>query len=211
MKLSIQQIHKQFPSFEPDLVGDFQSVAEVKRCKKGEFIIQQGQYFKSSLILLDGVAKVLRSNSNGGFFMHFVKGGDALSLSLMYGNRQQVSEVSLMAVEDTTYAVFPLSCMDKWMVQYPGWYNYILDLLRQRIGDLLRTIDNLVFMNLNERLIIYLKTYSSALRSKNIPLTRTEIAREFNSSREVITRLLKQLALKGRVIMHRHYIELVDL
>ena len=64
---------------------------------------------------------------------------------------------------------------------------------------------------MNERLVHYLKSHQEILQSKNIPLTRTEIAKEFHSSREVITRLLKQLADKGKIKMHRHYIEIVNL
>jgi CRP/FNR family transcriptional regulator len=64
---------------------------------------------------------------------------------------------------------------------------------------------------MDERLVFYLKRNSEILQTKNIPVTRTEIAKEFNSSREVITRLLNKLAAQGKIKMHRHFIEIVDL
>jgi len=53
--------------------------------------------------------------------------------------------------------------------------------------------------------------HAEILQTKIIPITRTEIAKEFNSSREVITRVLNKLADKGKLKMHRHFIEMLDL
>jgi CRP/FNR family transcriptional regulator, anaerobic regulatory protein len=130
---------------------------------------------------------------------------------MIYGKRQEASEVSIIAFEKTILLAVPLSCMDKWMIEYKSWYRFVFDTFRERVTELLKTIDNLVFLNMNERLVFYLKRHEEILQSKNIPLTRTEIAKEFHSSREVITRLLKQLATKGKIKMHRHYIEIVRL
>ena len=212
MKLTTEEIQKRFPSFEPELVQDIVKVAEVKVCNTGEYILRKGVYIRSILIIYDGMVKVLRGNGNGSFFfMSYLKSGEAFPLTMIYGNRQEASEVSAFAFEKTILLAIPLSCMDKWMAQYKSWYQFAFDTFRERVKELLKTIDNIVFLNMNERLVHYLKGHQQMLQSKNIPLTRTEIAREFHSSREVITRLLKQLANKGKIKMHRHYIEIVNL
>jgi CRP/FNR family transcriptional regulator len=212
MKLTIEEIQKRFPSFEPDLVQDIVKVAEVKVCNSGEYILRKGVYIRSIVIVYDGLAKVLRTNGNGSFFfMHYIQSGEALPLTMIYGNRQEASEVAVVAFEKTILLTIPLSCMDKWMLAYKSWYQFAFDTFRNRVKELLKTIDNIAFLNMNERLIFYLKSHQQVLKSKNIPLTRTQIAKEFHSSREVITRLLKQLATKGKIKMHRHYIEIVNL
>lgn len=212
MKLTIEEIQKRFPSFEPELVRDIVKVAEVKTCNSGEYILRKGVYIRSMIVIYDGLVKVLRTNGNGSsFFMHYVKGGEVLPLTMIYGSRQEASEVSVVAFDKTVLLSIPLSCMDKWMKEYKSWYQFSFDTFRNRVKELLKTIDNIVFLNMNERLVFYLKSHEQVLQSKNIPLTRTQIAKEFHSSREVITRLLKQLADKGRLKMHRHYIEIVNL
>lgn len=212
MKLTIEEIQKRFPSFEAELVQDIVKVAEIKVCNKGEYILRKGIYIRSMLIVFDGIVKVFRSNGNGSsFFLHYIHAGEAFPLTMIYGNRQQPSEISAMAFEKTILLAAPLSCMDKWMKEYKSWYQFAFETFRNRVNDLLRTIDNIVFLNMNERLVYYLRGHQEILQSKNIPLTRTQIAKEFHSSREVITRLLKQLANKGKIKMHRHYIEVVDL
>jgi CRP/FNR family transcriptional regulator len=212
MKLTIEEVQKRFPDFEIELVHDIVKVAETKSYQKGEYIQRKGQYIRSILIIFDGLVKVLRENGNGNhFLMHYVGGGQAFPLTMIYGNRQEANEVSVVAFETTVLIAIPLQCMDKWMKDYKSWYQYVFDTFRERVKELLKTVDHLIFLNMDERLIFYLKRHSEMVQSKNVPLTRTEIAREFNSSREVITRLLNKLAAKGKIKMHRHSIEIIDL
>jgi CRP/FNR family transcriptional regulator len=212
MKLTVEEVQKRFPGFEIELVRDIVNVAEIKTCEKGEYIQRKGQYIRSILIIFDGLVKVLRENNNGNhFFMHYIGSGQAFPLTMIYGDRQETSDVTAIAFDKTVLISIPLSSMEKWMKEYKSWYQYVLDTFRERVKELLKTLDNIVFLNMDERLVVYLKHNSEILQSKNIPITRTEIAKEFNSSREVITRLLNKLAAKGKIKMHRHFIEVVDL
>ena len=143
--------------------------------------------------------------------MHYVKSGQAFALTMIHGDRQEASEVNAIAFDKTVLIAIPLTCMEKWMKEYKSWYQYVFETFRERVKELLKTIDNRVFLNMDERLILYLKYHAEILQTKSIPITRTEIAKEFNSSREVITRVLNKLAEKGKLKMHRHFIEILDL
>ena len=212
MKLTIEEVQKRFPGFEIELVNDIVKVAEIKSCNKGEYIQRKGQYIRSILIIFDGLVKILRQNGNGNyFFMHYVQSGQAFPLTMISGDRVEASEISAVAFEKTILIAIPLSCMEKWMKEYKSWYQYVFETFRERVKELLSTIDTIVFLKMDERLIHYLKRHAEILQSKNIPITRTEIAKEFNSSREVITRVLNKLAGKGMLKMHRHYIEIINL
>lgn len=212
MKITFEEIQKRFPSFEKELVHDLVRVAEIRVLKKGEYMIRQGQYIKSVLLVFDGLIKVCRGNGNGAnYFMHYLEGGDACALTMICSNRQEISEVSAVAFYRTTVLAIPLPCMDKWMIEYKSWYQFVFDNFRIRVKELIDTVDNVVFRNMDERLIYFLERHEEVLQTKNIPLTRTEIAKELNSSREVVTRLLKKLSHKGKLKMHRQYIEIVDL
>jgi len=210
MKITSEEIQNRFPLFEPELVQDMIRVAEIKLADEGDFILKTGQFIRSILIILDGLVKVFREN-DGDFFMHYLKSGDAFALTMMNDNKQELSEVTAIAFNKTIFLAVPLSCMDKWMREYKTWYQFVFDTFRKRVRTLLNTVDSLAFLNTNERLIHYLKNHEQVLESSNIPITRTDIAREMNSSREVITRLLKKLATKGKIKMHRKYVEIIDL
>jgi CRP/FNR family transcriptional regulator, anaerobic regulatory protein len=212
MKLTVEEVQTRFPGFEIELVHDIVKVAEIKSCKKGEFILRKGQYIRSILVIYDGLVKVLRESSNGNsFFIHYIGSGQAFALTMIYGDRQEPSEVTALAFDKTILISVPFSCMEKWMKEYKSWYQYVFETLRERVKQLLKTIDNSVFLNMDDRLIHYLNYHAEILQTKSIPITRTEIAKEFNSSREVITRVLNKLADRGKLKMHRHFIEILDL
>jgi CRP/FNR family transcriptional regulator len=44
-----------------------------------------------------------------------------------------------------------------------------------------------------------------------MPIAFTEIAQELNSSREVISRLMKKLGDKGLIKLHKSHIEIINL
>lgn len=73
-----------------------------------------------------------------------------------------------------------------------------------------KTIDQLAFQKLDERLVTYLKEKSKATGSALINLSHEEIARELASSREVISRLLKKLENDNKLLLYRNQIKLLQ-
>lgn len=212
MKISEQELALQFPTFEKELLHDLSEAGEIKTFKEGDVLMRTGQYIRSTLLILDGLVKIYREDEEGNeYFMYYLDSGKACALSMICAIRQETSELTARAVRDSTVLVIPLSFMDQWMTRYKSWYQFVLGSYRQRFEELLQTIDHIAFRNMDERLLFYLKRHQEKLNTNKIPVTHSEIAQEINSSREVITRLLKKMADKGMVKIHRQYIEIIDL
>lgn len=206
---NLQQL---FPQLEPALLDEMAAVGEIKTFKEGETLMRTGQYIRSTMLILDGLIKIYREDEEGSeFFMYYLDAGKACALSMICAIRQETSEVMARADCDTTVLSIPLAYMDKWMMQYRSWYQYSLGSYRERFEELLQVVDHIAFRNMDERLVFYLKRHQQQLKTNTLPLTHTEIAQELNSSREVVTRLLKKLAEKGMVKVHRQAIEIVNL
>jgi CRP/FNR family transcriptional regulator len=62
---------------------------------------------------------------------------------------------------------------------------------------------------MDERLEFYLKRHVDKTGRKNIELSHQQIADDLNSSREVISRLLKKMEQRNLVKLHRNMIELM--
>ena len=212
MNISAEELLKYFPSFEKTLAEEISQRGEIKNFQEGEFLMRTGQYIRSTMLVLEGLVKIYREDDEGNeFFMYYIEGGKACALSMICALKQDTSEITAKAVMNTSVISIPLSFMDQWMTQHKSWYQFVLGTYRERFEELLQTIDHIAFRNLDERLVFYLKRHEEKLKSKIIPLTHLEIAQELNSSREVITRLLKKLSDKGMVKMHRQHLEIIDL
>ena len=212
MEITQQEIRDRFPSFENNLIEEFAATGEIRTFKEGELLMRTGQYIRSTILVLQGLVKIYREDDEGNeFFMYYLEGGKACALSMVCSSKQNISELTAKSVTDTTVISIPLFYMDQWMTKYKSWYQFVLGSYKDRFEELLLTIDHVAFRNMDERLVFYLKRHQDKLKSNNIPLTHSEIAQELNSSREVITRLLKKLSDKGMLKMHRQHIEIIDL
>ena len=210
--LTEQELTQQFPSFEKELVAEMIGVGEVRTFKEGEVLMRTGQYIRFTMLILDGLVKIYREDEEGNeFFIYYLSAGKACALSMICASKQETSELMAKAVTDLTVVVIPLSAMDRWMMLYKSWYHFVLGSYRQRFEELMQTIDHIAFRNMDERLVFYLKRHHDQLKTTILPLTHTEIAQDLNSSREVITRLLKKMADKGMIKLQRQHIEILNL
>jgi CRP/FNR family transcriptional regulator, anaerobic regulatory protein len=99
--------------------------------------------------------------------------------------------------------------MDSWMQKYPTWKRFVMQTIRFRFNELLKTVDQIAFQNLDERLVHYLKEKSRAIDSTLINLSHQQIANELATSRVVISRLLKKLETDKRVLLYRNQIKVL--
>lgn len=201
-----------FPDFEPKLKEAIESNSEVRYFKAGEQLMRTGQYFKSTMLIFEGLIKVYREDDQGNeFFMYYLQPGQACALSMVCATKQETSQIMAKAVKDTGVIAIPLHYMDQWMTQYKSWYHFVLETYRSRFEELLLTIDQITFRALDERLVFYLKRHQNTLNTNKIEISHQEIADELNSSREVVSRLLKKMEQLGKVKLHRNEIEIIDL
>lgn len=198
-----------FPLFDKELAIYLSSIAEVKTFSEGTILMKTGQYFKSSMLIIDGRVKLYRESEDGSeFFMYFLEGGNACALSMICATRNQSSEIMAIAVEETEVLMIPIQYMDELMTKYKSWYYFVLETYRNRFEELLGVIDNIAFKNMDERLDWYLKRQTEKL-GKVITLTHQQIANDLNSSREVISRLLKKMEKNHILKLHRNSIEML--
>jgi CRP/FNR family transcriptional regulator len=119
------------------------------------------------------------------------------------------SEIGASAEEETEFIMIPVSHLDEWITKYRSWRMFMFETYRQRFHELIETIDNIAFHKLDDRILKLLSDQSKAAKSKKLHLTHQQIANSLGSSREVISRLLKQLEKEGKVKLSRNEVEIL--
>lgn len=205
--MNAEELKKLFPTLEDELYDEIIANGTVREVKAGETILRVGQTIRSVLLILDGLVKLYREDDEGKeFFIYHLDAGQACSLSMVCAAKHETSEVLAKALTDAVILSIPLELMERWMTRYKSWYQFVITSYRNRFEELLRTIDAIAFSNMDERLENYIKNQVARLGT-NIKMTHQEIATDLNSSREVISRLLKKMESKGWLIIHRNSIE----
>jgi CRP/FNR family transcriptional regulator, anaerobic regulatory protein len=201
-----------FKDIESGLWRELQEKGRIMEIKAGETLLQSGQHIRNTMIVLDGLVKLFRENDDGAeFFMYHLHPGDGCALSLICDRSFSSSATTNKTVSVTALAVMALEHTEQWTRQYRSWYQFVVGTYRKRYEELLETIDHIAFQNLDERLEFYLLRHQKSLGTHILDFTNTQIAQELNSSREVVSRLMKKLAEKGKIRLLKSGIEIIKL
>lgn len=195
--------------FEPELINQINVLGQIKKYRAGKVLIDFGMQVKSIPLLLSGSIKVIREDLKGNeLFLYFLGGGDTCAMSLTCCMNQKKSEIKAVVEEDTEVIMVPLQYMDEWM-KYPTWRQYVFGSYNERFEEMLQAVDSLAFMKLDERLMNYLLDCKQSTGGFAIYKTHQEIAGDLNTSRVVVSRLLKKLEQEDKIELHRNKIEIL--
>jgi CRP/FNR family transcriptional regulator len=204
--LEPKELINHFPLFDQSLASFISEYGETKTFTQGEVLMRPGQFFKYAMLIVKGRVKLYREGDDGEeFFMYYLEPGNACALSMMCMARSQSSTIMALALEETEVVMIPIQHMENLMKNYPSWYHFVIETYRTRFEEVLNVIDQIAFKNMDQRLEWYLKKQSDVFGS-NLALTHQQIANDINSSREVVSRLLKKLEINGTVVVERNNI-----
>lgn len=195
--------------FEAGLINEIATVARLVPFKEGDVLIEIGRYIKTMPLLISGAIKIMREDfDEGELLLYFIEKGDTCAMTLACCAGDKKSEIRAIAENNGLVAMVPVTRMEEWMGKYKSWRTFVFESYNNRFNELLSAIDHLAFMHMDQRLLNYLREAAKVNRSNVINKTHQEIAYELNSSRVVISRLLKALENEGKIKLNRSNIEL---
>lgn len=198
-----------FPTLEPPLRETIARIGIVREVPAGETLIRSGQFLKFTMLVAEGRIRIYREGETGGeIFMYDLEPGSACALSMICAASAKESQVMGKAETDAVVIMLPIGEMENLMREYKSWYRFVVESYRTRFEELLEVLDSVAFHNMDERLQHYLAKQSATTGSSALKLTHQEIAADLNSSREVISRLLKKMEQRGLVQLNRNVIEI---
>ncbi len=198
--------------FEDALINEILEAGTFKEVPEGFKLMEIGSYIRSMPLLVSGAIKVLREDHNGDeLLLYYLEKGETCSMTMTCCMGQTKSEIRAIAETDTKLIMIPVQKMDLWSSKYKSWRNFVFESYHNRLNEMLNTVDNIAFHNMDERLLNYLKEKTRINKNNTIHNTHQEIAYELHSSRVVISRLLKKLENRGSIELHRNHIKIINL
>ena len=204
----IDLLQQKFAStLDEDLIAEISKKGIFKKFKKNEIIIDINETLNFVPLLLTGDIKILREDSDGHeLLIYFLEAGETCTMSLTCCLGSTKSKIRAVAEKDSSLILIPVQYMQAWFHCNASWRNFILQSYQIRFDEMLEAIDNLAFMKMDERLYKYLKNNAMLNDSKTIPIKHQDIAEDLNTSRVVVSRLLKQLENESKIKLGRNKI-----
>jgi len=196
--------------FEDKLIDEIAESSLLRDFKEGDILIDFGDSIRKMPLLISGAIKILREDfDEGELLLYFIEKGDTCAMTMACCLGETKSEIRAVAETKGQLIMIPVSKMEEWLGKYKSWRNFVFNSYNNRLKEMLSAIDNLAFMNMDERLLNYLNEKVKINNTNEIHNTHQEIAYDLHTSRVVISRLLKALENKGKIKLNRSSIVLL--
>ena len=209
----IQELKERYGrQFEEELIQEIVQVGTYKEVPAGYKLMEIGSYVRSIPLLIEGVIKILREDNEGDeLLLYYLEPGDTCSMTLTCCIGDARSEIRAIAETDAKLIMIPVGKMEEWTAKYRSWRNFVFNSYHNRLNEMFTTLDSIAFLNMDERLVNYLKEKVRVTGGHILNNTHQEIAYDLHTSRVVISRLLKKLEQMGKIQLNRNNIEVLDL
>ena len=196
--------------FEEELLEEIVKVGRLKSFEKNEILIQLDQTIIYMPLILHGAIRIMRDDEEDGeLLLYYLEKGDTCAMTMTCCLGKKISTIRAIAETSGQVILIPVQKMDEWLGKYPSWRAFVFNSYQERLDEMMRSIDNLAFKDTKGRLQNYLIEVASVNKSRLINKTHTEIAYELNTSRVVISRLLKALEKEGFLSQQRNSISIL--
>jgi len=197
--------------FEEELIEEIIKVSHYDKIKSGEFLIDIGDDMTHLPLLVSGAVKIIRPDKDGEeIILYYLEPGDTCAISFVNCINKKKSIFRGIVEKDLEAIFLPIDFVDEWLAKYKSWRHYIIDSYHFRLLEMVESIDSLAFLKMSGRLLKYLTDKVKINKSSDLYITHQEIANDLNTSRVVITRILKQLHDEGKVYSTRNKIRVLE-
>jgi CRP/FNR family transcriptional regulator len=204
----VDDITKQYHFLEKELLEEIREKGVLKIFKAGEPLIREGQFIFSFPLVIKGLIRISRTSEEGNeLLLYYLKENEVCAMSLTCCMANLKSNVMAVAEQETEALMLPVALLDKWMCEYPSWRQFVMQTFQSRFRELIQTIDSIAFLKLDERLVKYFVDRYQKSGNTTYSGTHQDLALQLNTSREVVSRLLKKLENDGKIVLSRNFID----
>ncbi|PRY84899.1 Crp/Fnr family transcriptional regulator [Mongoliibacter ruber] len=210
--MELEVLKQKLPNIsDPSLLQALLKEGAMLEFPAGKVITEPGKFIKMVPIILEGSIKILRVDEDGKeLFLYYLEPGETCALSLTCCSASRPSEIKAVTEEPTVLLGVPIQKHEEWMDQFKQWKDFVAMTYQTRFQEMLVALDAVAFKRMDQRLMGYIVTKMKQHKTNELHTTHQEIATELGTSREVISRLLKQLEKKKWIELGRNIIYIRD-
>lgn len=197
--------------FEEKLIDEIIREGQFRKVDKDVCMIDKGDKITHMPLILEGAIKIVDEDKDGHeYLLYYLEMGDSCAMTMTCCLGGKRSEIRAITESNTLIYMIPIQRMEDWLIKYKSWRMFVFDSYDSRMKEMLETIDSLAFFNMEQRLYKYLKDRVMVLQSPTLEITHYRIANDLNTSRVVISRLMKKLILDNKITTNRNHVTVLE-
>jgi len=188
--------------------AEFRQAASLAHIERGGVIAMEGDACARLALLLAGRVRVYKTAATGReITLYHIGAGDSCVLTASC----IMSHAPFPAIAEAQTAIdavlIPAAKVHAWMTE-PAWCAFIFGLVSRRLADVISVLEDVAFQRMDARIAGYVVRLAEEAPVLNV--THHEIAAELGTSREVVSRILKDFENRGLVKVGRGELFVTD-
>ena len=208
-----KRVFRLFPFLEnagSEAQTDFFVNSKFIRLDPQQFICLEGDKCSCIPLVLNGIARVYKVGESGReITLYRVEPGESCIMTascILSG----VAFPAFAATETTVEAiVVSPENLHRWVNQYDAWRTFLCSMLALRLSEVIAVVEEVAFQRVDTRTADYL--LNAAGHDGAILKTHQDIATDIGTSREVVSRVLKDFEHRGLISLSRGKIHTLNL
>lgn len=199
-----------FESLPDNELAAIESHAVQKSYRKNTVIIEQGEEANAMYVLIEGAAKTYLADENGReIVLNELEPGAVIGELALLGDTLRTA--SVVTTQDSTFLMLTKHSFLQFLSDYPEVALNLIHLLVRRIQDLTESMGDLALCDVYTRMRKLLTDSAKDIDGRLIagPFTHRQIADRVGSSREMISKIFKDLKVGGYIESEDHKLVLL--
>ena len=161
--------------------------------EEGTTLLREGQACASLPFVLEGGIRVFKTAESGReITLYRVERGQSCILSTGCGAGILAFPATAVAEKETSAVFMPSATVKRLIAKGPAFRDYILEQYSRRMAEIMELVEEVAFRRVDERLAQWLVEHGAAERADLVvATTHQELADHVGTSREVVSRILK--------------------
>jgi len=160
--------------------------------EEGTTILREGQVCSSVPFVLEGAIRVFKTAESGReITLYRVEEGQSCILSSGCGRGLESFPATVVAERATSAAFLPSESVRRLFAEGPAFRDFVLEQYARRMAEVMELVEEIAFRRVDERLAQWIQERASSSSSGFVEATHQELADHVGTSREVVSRILK--------------------
>ena len=160
--------------------------------------------------VLSGTLRVYKVSETGKeLTLYRIDRGESCILSATCILNTSTFPAMVEAEGPTEVILIPSQLFSRWVEAYPVWRRFVFGIYEKRLDMLLTLVEEVAFRHVDARVAAYLAAGTGA-EGGSVSATHQQIASEVGTSREVVSRILRDLEEQGLLVTERGRIKILD-
>jgi len=186
------------------------SASSIVSYPEGKKLIECGDSASHFVVILQGLVRVYETAESGReICLYRVQAGQLCALTLTKLFKGSPNYAQAVVEDDVTLLAMPEEYFQRLLAESRGFRSYVMQSMADSLTEVMQLVTQINFKRLDLRLACMIGQRSQLQTSSKLRMTHQDIANELGTTREVVSRLLKEFEKMGCIKLNRGNIEIL--